>query len=65
VHKAFEQFQQCVTVGMRIDDLSREQAEALQAKQTPMLRYLNRRQERMIKRGFPRRVSPVDMTTSD
>jgi hypothetical protein len=38
---------------MRSDDLTREQAEAIKAKLTPMLSYLGRLQQRMIRRGFP------------
>jgi hypothetical protein len=46
---------------MRSDDLTREQAEALKAKLTPMLNYLGRLQQRMIRRGFP----PVDPLLCD
>jgi hypothetical protein len=37
---------------MRSDDLNREPAEAIKAKLTPTLRYLNRLQTRMLRRGF-------------
>ena len=46
---------------MRSDDLTREQAEALKAKLTPMLNYLGRLQQRMIRRGFP----PIDPVLCD
>jgi hypothetical protein len=46
---------------VRSDDLTREQAEALKAKLTPILNYLGRLQQRMIRRGFP----PIDPLLCD